>query len=593
MPAFPQCLTPLALAAAGTTAVALDLLVVLTLAAVVATIFKRLRLDSIPGFLIAGALAGPQALGLVRSPESVEQISSLATILLMFNIGLHLDVGSIRRGMVPILLIGVGSTLAVSVAGWALGLALGLTAPVALVIALGMAMSSTAVLVRVVGDRREYASVHARVGLGLSIVQDIAAVVVMALLPVVAKWAGANSAPDGATGLPHWAEFVARGALGFGGVASMILIGRYLLPTVIREVTRIGSSELLLVFSGAVALGAAIGTAALGFSPEMGAFLAGFLLAATPYRYQLAGQLAPLRDLLMVVFFTVVGLSVVPRALVDHWLAVLIGVGGLLVVKTAIIAFFAWLGGVTAPSALVTGVYLGNAGEFTLVVLSAAAGAGIIAPETRGIAISVVTASLVISPALMRPAHGWSAMLAGVRLSPLPRSRHLGELREGPDWGGAGEPSGHVIIAGFGPVGRALADRFDVRKVPYVVVELNPTTVAKQTTIGRRIVYGDVTSPEVLESAGVHRADAVVLTIPDEDAVLRACQSIRRLAPGAFIAARTNYLSQAFRAAQLGADHVTIEEVVTAQVMEREVLAKLEARAKAPGRVQAIPTSRP
>lgn len=569
----------LVLAAGGATPVALDLLVVLALATLVATIFKRLKLDSIPGYLIAGALAGPKALALVRSPQSVEQISSLATILLMFTIGLHLDFGSIRRGMVHILLIGVGSTLAVVAAGWGLGLALGLSGPVALTISMGMAISSTAVLVRVIGDRREYASVHARVGLGLSIVQDIGAVVVMALLPVIAKWAGAagTPAPQGDSGLPSWAEFVARGALGFGGVASMILIGRYLLPAVIREVTRIGSSELLLVFAGVVALGAAIGTAALGFSPEMGAFLAGFLLAATPYRYQLAGQLTPLRDLLMVVFFTAVGLGVVPAALVDHWLVVLIGVAGLLVAKAAIVAGSAWLGGVTAPSALVTGVYLGNAGEFTLVVLSAASAAGILAPETRGIAISVVTASLVVSPALMGPAHRWGALLEGVRLSPLPRSRHLADA-EGQR--GAEPPTGHVIIAGFGPVGRALADRFDVRKIPYVVVELNPTTVAKQTTIGRRIVYGDVTSVEVLESAGVHGADAVVLTIPDEDAVLRACQSIRRLAPAAFIAARTNYLSQAFRAAQLGADHVTIEEVVTAQAMEREVLAKLEARAR-------------
>jgi CPA2 family monovalent cation:H+ antiporter-2 len=130
----------------------------------------------------------------------------------------------------------------------------------------------------------------------------------------------------------------------------------------------------------------------------------------------------------------------------------------------------------------------------------------------------------------------------------------------------------HVIIAGFGPVGRALADRFAIQHVHFTVVELNASTVKRQSLLGRKVVYGDITNREVLEQAGIHHADAIILTIPDDEATLRACHAIRELAPHVFIAARTNFLSGKFTAMALGADVVTVEEVATAQTMEREVL---------------------
>jgi CPA2 family monovalent cation:H+ antiporter-2 len=359
----------------------------------------------------------------------------------------------------------------------------------------------------------------------------------------------------------------------------MIFVGKYILPQVMREVTKVGSAELLLVLAGAVALGAAIGTAALGFSPEMGAFLAGFLLAATPYRYQLSGQLMPIRDLLMVVFFTAVGLSLEPQVLVNHWLAILVGTALLLTLKTAVVALASWFGGMTASSAFVTGVYLGNAGEFTLVVLAAGSSAGVLTADQAGTVIAIVIASLIVSPSLMPPAQRWGLAFQSWGRFALVRTTVLVDAPPvHPGISDAQPQRNHIILAGFGPVARALADRFDLRKIRYTIIELNATTVARQTTIGRTVVYGDATNREVLESAGIHEADGIILTIPDDETVLRACQAIRELAPEIFIAARTSYLSQAFRASQLGADHVTVEEIATALSMEREVMRKLEIR---------------
>jgi CPA2 family monovalent cation:H+ antiporter-2 len=560
----------------------LYLLVLLGSAGLVAALFRRLRLELIPGYLLAGVIVGPHAVGLIpqQAGPTIDEISELATVLLLFSIGLDLDVGHIRRGMVHILAIGVVSTLVFTGLFWLLRPSGRILAPQAMVIAMAMAMSSTAVLVRILMNRREARSPVGRVTLGVAIVQDLASVIVMALIPPIAFWAGVPQAPMGDSTLPGWARLVATSAIGVGGVTSMIVVARFVLPRLLHVVARTGSNELVLVVSGAAALGAAVTTGWLGFSPQMGAFMAGFLLAGTPFRYQLAGQIAPMRDLLMAVFFTSVGLQVDPAGVLHDAQVIGIGVLMVTVLKVVVVGVTAWGAGMTAPSAFISGVYLANAGEFSLVILGAAASQHILAEHQLSAAIAVVIITLILSPMLVTPAHRWSEKLTGVRPARWIRTHALREvptdaLQPPQDGAAAGARACHVIIAGFGPVGRTLADRFAVLSIPFTVIELNPKTVERQAVIGRPIIYGDVTNPEVLESAGIRHADAIILTIADDEATLRACRAIRALAPDVFIAARTSFLSGKFIAHQLGADLVTVEELATAQAMEKEVLAKL------------------
>jgi CPA2 family monovalent cation:H+ antiporter-2 len=566
----------------------LSLLILLAAAGFIAAILRRLRLELIPGYLIAGVLV--RACGLVpdSAAHTIQDISELATILLLFSIGLDLDLGHIRRGMVHILAIGLISTLAFSALNWIVLFALGVGAPAGLLITMAMAMSSTAVLVRILVSRRESRAVVGRVTLGVAIVQDLLSVVVMALIPPIALWAGVPamgpiSGSEGTSTLPGWASLVSNAAIGLGGVASILVMGRVALPRLLHVVAKIGSSELVLVVSAAVALGAAVATGWLGFSPQMGAFLAGFLLAGTPFRYQLAGQIAPMRDLLMAVFFTSVGLQVSPSGLLQDWLIIGLGVCAVMLLKIVVVGVTSWGAGMTAGTALVTGVYLANAGEFSLVILGAAGSQHILADHQLSGCIAVVIITLMLSPLLVTPAHQLSERLSAIRPAKWIKTH---ALREPPSAASATNPPStnanpqsskpcHVIIAGFGPVGRTLADRFAVLDIAFTVIELNPKTVERQAIIGRPIIYGDVTNAEVLESAGIRTADAIILTIPDDEATLRACQAIRRIAPDVFIAARTNFLSGKFIAHQLGADLVTVEEVATAQAMEKEVLAQL------------------
>lgn len=574
----------------------LDLLIILAAASAVTMLMRRLRLATIPAYIITGAIIGPAALKLVSSNEHVTEISDLAILLLMFTIGLHLDLDGIRGGLVSTIALGVGSTLATVILGWPLALAAGLSPPAALAVAMALSMSSTAVVLRLLQQRRETQTVHGRICFGVLIVQDLLALVILAALPPLATWAGA--APPGVaakvagdvTG-SEILQLAWGGLFALAGVAVMIAIGRYLLPRLMQEAAKDTSAETLLVLSGALALGAAVVTQVLGFSAEFGAFLAGFVLASTPFRHQLAGQLAPMRDLFMAVYFTAVGLTLDLNALVSNWWLIALALPVLLAVKGLVIGVGTWLGGSTAPIAVLSGLSLCQAGEFSLVIVAVAAGKGIIPDAALGAVIAVVVLSLILTPGLFELGHrikGRFAFIPPARclIDPSLRRRPETLSSAAPDSQAAAEPPKqppatglrHVIIAGFGVVGRNLAEHFGAAKIPFTVVELNPLTVRRQRQLGRSIIFGDIANPEVLESAGIRQADAVILTIPDDDATLRACRTIREMTrggPGVFIAARTSYLSRAMQAAALGADHVSIEEVATARDMAEQVMRRL------------------
>lgn len=561
------------LAAAGNTQVMLDLLLILAAAATVSLICRRLKIATIAGYLIAGAIFGPNAFGLIGDSASVASISQIAIVLLMFGIGLHLDRTDLKAGLAPILAIGALSTILTTALGTPIAKLFGMHWPAALTVATAVAMSSTAVVLRMLQQRRELRHAHGRISFGTLIVQDMGVVIILAGMPVVAGWAQVAQGVEVADGqeamdLP---ALMTKAAITIGVMALMIVGGVKLLPKLLAEAARDSTNELLLVLSAAFGLGAAVLTAYLDLSPELGAFLAGFLLAGTPFRFQLSGMIGPMRDLFMAVFFTAVGLQLDMGAVGGIWWVVLLAFVLVTVLKAFTIAGSAWLLGAPPAVAVTTGITLAQAGEFTLVVLGFATAAGIFGGELAVVPsamIAVVFLSLLTTPPMMSFSRTLGAAAVGWPQAPwFKRATFAGTSLDA-----SGDEHYRVVIAGFGPVGRALAERFLARGVKVSVIELNRKTVEKQVGLGRRIVYGDATNTEVLESAGVSTADAVVLTIPDDDAMLRACKVIRGMNKTAFIAARTNYLSKAFLARELGANHVTVEELATAEAMAEQVL---------------------
>jgi CPA2 family monovalent cation:H+ antiporter-2 len=460
-------------------------------------------------------------------------------------------------------------------------------------------MSSTAVVLGLLNQRREIHRVHGRLCVGIALTQDMLTIPVLALLPALAVWAKqGRPAPAhlsaAADGLGPTLELLRNGAMKIAAICGIILFGRWVLPRFLREASKNSNTEALLIVATTAALGAAVATYQLGIGSALGAFLAGFMLSSTPFRHQLAGQLSPMRDLFMAVFFTAVGINMnVPIAL-ESWWIVAVGVSAVLGLKALVIGGVTWGGGATASVAALTGLLLCQAGEFSLVVLGEASRLQLIDERTMSILIAIVVLSLIVTTPLYELGRKLEPRLVRV---PLARWITNPALHE-PAGAAAGSAHAHgraaddpfkddplpyphrpVIIAGFGVVGRNLAEHFAAAGIPFVVVELNPTTVIKQQKLGRSFHFGDISNPDVLESAGVRSAEAVILTIPDDEAVLRACRTIRSLAPNVFIAARTTYLSRAIAATEMGADYVCVEEVVTAQDMAKQVMERLARRA--------------
>lgn len=568
-----------------------DLLVVLATAAVLAIVGQRLRLAIIPAYLITGALIGPNALGWVHSPRSLQAIGELAIILLLFGIGLELNLVVMRQNLSRMLLAGVLSTAASVVVGWPVAMVFGLSAPAALTACMALSLSSTAVVLRTLGQHRELSQTRGRLAFSILIVQDLLVLVMLLALPALRIWSGHGPAAGtqpvmGAQVLSGtqqwepmggalWIELLLDAAI----LTGLFVAGRVILPRLLAETARQRSTESMMILSVAVAIGAAVVTQVLGFSAALGAFLAGFLLSSTPFRYQLRSQVAPLRNLFIAVFFTVLGMQLDPAGAMHWWWVILLGVTGVIVLKTFAVGATTWALGASGSVALAVGLSLAQGGEFSLVLIQAARGARLLGEEAAANLIAVVVLSLVLTPALIRLGFRSVVEARWSRSAPWIRRRPLTD----PGGADAAPPrKRRAIIGGYGVVGRAVADRLEKAGVETVLVEMNPTTVQRQSTLGRRILYGDISAPEILEAAGIHEAAALVITVPDQEAAVRACAVARSLEPDLFIAARTSILSQGMLASRAGADHVTIEEVATAETMQKAVVDWLEAMAVGP-----------
>ncbi len=527
----------------------LDFTALLGVALLMGILFGRLRQNPIGGYLLTGILLGPSGLGVVRGGDAVRFIAELGVALLLFTIGLEFSWSRLRTfGRLAAWggTLQIGATLILFAI---LAASLALPATEAVVIGAAVALSSTAVVLRILTDRGELDSLHGRNALGILLLQDLAVVPLVLLV----------SALSGAT--DYWSsarEFGFRILQGSVLVAAMAVVCRSVLPRLLHAASSFRIRDLPIILAVTVFLGAAWATHALGLSPILGTFIAGMLLAETPFAEQIRADVVPLRAAFVTVFFASIGMLVELPSLPVGALALTAAVF-IAAVKAAIIALIVRLLGRPSREAWRTGFTLAQIGEFSFLLIEMALRAGLISPGSFQILLSASLLTLLATPYLIAAAPRLADALAWRSLRPLPAQTPI-------------EPSvtGRVIVVGFGPAGQAVVHELRQAAVPFVVLELNPNTVdAHRSELP--IMLGDAVQPEILEHAGLAQAAAVVVTLPDPDAVRQIVRRAKYLAPSVPIIARARHHIEAPALLDAGAGHVADEEEIMGMELARQL----------------------
>jgi monovalent cation:H+ antiporter-2, CPA2 family len=530
----------------------------------------RLRMPPMIGYLLAGVIIGPFTPGFVADMALARQLADIGVMLLMFGVGLHFsldDLLGVRRIALPGALVQVAAATALGIAiallwGWDLG--------AAVVLGLALSVASTVVLLRALESRGALNSINGRIAVGWLVVQDLVMVLVLVLLPAVAD------VPAGEADARPWGIAL---AVTLGKVAAFVVVmlvaGRRLLPRLLWHVARTGSRELFTLCVVAAAVVAAYAAAALfDVSFAVGAFFAGMMMRESELSHRAAEESLPLRDAFAVLFFVSVGMLFDPQILVEEpgkvlAITLIVMVGSPLVAMTLVLAFRYPLN-----SALVVGVSLAQIGEFSFMLAVLGSSLGLLPPQGQSLIVAAAILSISLNPLLfsaLRPAHAWVTQHSSLARRLQGDADPLAAL---PMSTGEQFLSGHLVLVGYGRVGRRIAQTLDENGVPYVVAEQNRERVEELRSRGIAAVFGDASLPSVLIQAHIAKAGMLVVATPDTVSVRPMAEIARTLNPAIEIVVRTHNEEEASLLARAQVGTVFYGEHELASAMARHVLAR-------------------
>ncbi len=509
----------------------LELALVLLLAAVVAVpLFKRVRLGAVLGYLVAGAVLGPHGFGVIRASASVMSASEIGVVLLLFVIGLELSPARLAVMRRQVLLVGgvqvlVSGALLALLAAWVLPLPWATAA----VVGLGLALSSTAVGLQLLAERNELASAHGRSAFAVLLFQDLAAIPLLAVIPMMAAGDAAMS----------WAAVLRAVAV----LALLLIGGRWLLRALFRAAARADMPEVLTAAALLAVLGSAWLLQLAGLSPGLGAFIAGVLLADSEFRHEIESQIEPFKGIALGVFFVTVGMRVDPATAMQQPALVFGGVLVLLALKGAVLTLVGrTLARLSRRESLLLATVLAMGGEFAFVVFADAGRHGLLSAALESALVAMVGVSMALTPLLLVAVNAWHA-------------RHPARAVERA-FDTIEDRTPVVLIAGFGRVGQIIARLLLAARVRFVAIEHNAEQVDFVRRFGVEVFYGDPARPDLLRAAGAASVKVFVVAVDDVAASLRTVRVIRRLYPGARVLARARDRRHAWQLMDLGADAV-------------------------------------
>jgi len=532
-----------------------EALLFLTAAVVVALLLHRLRVTPVLGYLLAGLLIGPSGLGYVTKVEEVRSFAELGVVFLLFVIGLGMSAERLKAmgrwggglGGMQVLVTGAVIT----------AIAYGFGNPVSAAVVLGgcFALSSTAMVIHLLAEQGEVASPTGRVTFAVLLFQDLAAVPILLLVSVL-------SSPGGESIFLTLAMAAGKAVL---AVVLILLVGRFTLRPLLHYVAGTRNGNLFTATALLIVLGTGWVTSQSGLSAALGAFLAGMVLARTEFRHQVEADIEPFKGLLLGLFFLTVGLGLDIRIILEQFVWVVASVAGLILLKSVIAGVLARLFKAPRDVAIRTGLLLGEVGEFAFVGIGMAQARGLIASEAAQFMFAVIGLSMAATPLLPK--------LAEVIIARLDRARAEGNMP-----GGTVDQDGltdHVIVTGFGRVGRTVAQLLARQRVPFVAVDLNPELVKEMNGEGQPVHFGDGSQPEVLKQLGADRAAAVIITLDQPESAERAVGTIRHHWPHLRILARSRDRDHAAALTSLGAGTVVPETFDSSLALARGALESL------------------
>ncbi len=526
-----------------------ELAAIAALGVIVTVVLSRLRLPAVAGLLLAGAIAGPAGFKLVTSLDAIDVLAELGVVMLLFTIGLEFSLSRLTQVFRQVALGGLLQVGLTTLAALGVSMALGFPARQGLFFGFVFALSSTAIVLRALTERRELDAPHGRFIVGTLIFQDLCVVPMVLVVPLLG---GGESAGSAALGI-GLALLKAAAVILF-----IIVLARVVVPFVLAQVDRSRSREVFLLAVLALCLGTAWLTSQAGLSLALGAFLGGMAVADTEYGHRAMGDMRPLRDTFMSLFFVSLGMLFDARVVLGNPLVVGALTVGFVFGKGVLATLAALVMRFPARVAWLAGVGLAQFGEFGFVLAQLGKESGVVDASALAPLMSAGILSMFVTPLLVRAA---PHVTAGEKLlGPLARllgARSIDEL----DSGAEATPSGHVVIVGYGVTGQLLAQALLTCGVKSVALELNADTVRRARSGGAAVYYGDATSPEALQHAHLEHARALVLVINDPSAAQRVIDTAKLVAPTVPVLLRTHFLAEKPSLLAQGATDVVAEEV--------------------------------
>ncbi|MFM5638528.1 cation:proton antiporter domain-containing protein [Aeromonas veronii] len=497
-----------------------DLLILLFAAVLLVATFRRLGLPVILAYLIAGVLLGPHGLAVITGQSIMQTIAELGIVFLMFSLGLEFSLPKLLAMRRLVLGVGMLQVLLTSLLFFAIGWWWGLGLAQSLVVAGTLALSSTAVVIKQLGEQKQLHTRRAQLGVSVLLFQDLAVVPLLVMIPILAQ-------PE-VQGSALAAEIAWATLKGLFALFTLLAVGKWLLPLLFHEVARARSDELFVLSALLVALLAAYMTHSLGLSMALGAFLAGMMLGESHYRHQLEVDIKPFRDVLMGLFFITIGMAMEWELVARAWWQVLICVVLLVLCKSLLVLLAGRLMGERKRDSMAAGIMLSQVGEFGFVLLALALHHGLLDQQLVSLLIGIGIISIAMTPWLVTQAHSLARSLTDPALLTRSEVAQSGLSK-----------NQHVIIAGFGRAGQTCARFLKIEEIPFLALDLDPERVSEAKLAGEQVAFGDASRRDILLAAGLLRARLVIITFDDRKRVEAMLALIRELAGDLKVLVRT------------------------------------------------------